>query len=133
MDSGKSNNDNRRRFSRVAATCAAKLLNSSGASSEGMVVDLSLCGIFLYGDYDEQVGDLVELLLYGLGHRLSLLFKYSCRVVRANPDGIALEFIGMEAQSYDYLQTIILYFSEDPHNISLEFPEKFTSHPGTTC
>ena len=118
---------NRRRFSRVDASRAAKLLNSSGASFEGMVADLSLCGMLLAGDYNTQVGDIVELLLYGPGHRLSLIFKYRARVVRVTQDGIALEFIGMEARSYHYLQTIILYFSEDPLGVCLEFPQEFTS------
>lgn len=122
-------NSNRRRFSRVTAPRAARLISPSGISFEGMVVDLSLCGIFLHGDYTVQVGDVVEILIYGTGHRLCRIFKYSCRVVRHTPEGVALEFIVMESPDYDHLMTIILYFAENPHKVCNEFPEVFSLDP----
>ncbi len=129
METGKTDNSNRRRFHRVPAPRSATLLNLAGVSFEGMVVDLSLCGMFLHGEYDAQVGDMIELLLYGHGQHLSLLFKYGGKVVRVTQNGVALEFVGMEPRSYDYLQTVILYFSENPLGACLEFPEVFTAHP----
>ena len=114
-----------RRFTRVVFTRTAKLILPAGTSTEGRVHNLSLGGLFLDGKYDVDGGALCELELYESGRHSCLILHFKVRVVRIESDGLALEFIDMPTDSHKFLQTMILYSTDDPLGVSLEFLEDF--------
>ncbi len=116
-----------RRFTRVVFSRTAQLISHGGAHGEGRVHNLSLGGLFLEGKYDVDLGDLGQLELHETGRHSCLILHFKVRVVRIESNGVALEFIDMPTDSYKFLQTMILYSTDDPLGVSLEFLEDFPS------
>jgi len=116
-----------RRFTRVVFSRTAKLISRTGIHGEGRVHNLSLGGLFLDGKYDVDCGDLCELELHETGRHSCLILHFKVRVVRIESAGMALEFVDMPTDSYRFLQTMILYSTDDPLGVSLEFLEDFPS------
>jgi len=116
-----------RRFTRVVFSRTAKLISRAGTHEEGRAHNLSLGGLFLDGKYDVDCGDLCELELHETGRHSCLILHFRVRVVRIEPNGLALEFVDMPTDSYKFLQTMILYSTDDPMGVSLEFLEDFPS------
>ncbi len=116
-----------RRFTRVVFSRTAKLISRTGIHEEGQVHNLSLGGLFLDGTYYVDCGDLCELELHETGRHSCLILHFKVRVVRIESDGLALEFVDMPTDSYKFLQTMILYSTDDPLGVSLEFLEDFPS------
>ena len=115
----------KRRFSRVIFSRTAKLLRAEKVSEEGKVHDLSLGGLFLEGEYTVRRNDLCELELHESGRHSCLILTFQAQVVRVEPHGVALQFMDMLPDSYKFLQTMVLYSTDDPYGISLEFLEDF--------
>jgi hypothetical protein len=79
---------------------------------------------------DAALADVVEeecqLELREKGEHSSLILKFSAKVVRVEPAGIAVEFTDMEDDSFMFLQTMVLYASDDPIGIAKDFLEDFS-------
>ena len=116
-----------RRFTRVVLSRTAKLISRTGIHEGVRVHNLSLGGLFLDGKYDVDCGDLCELEVHETGRHSCLILHFKVRVVRIESEGLALEFVDMPADSYRFLQTMILYSTDDPLGVSLEFLEDFPS------
>jgi hypothetical protein len=114
-----------RRFSRVIFSRTAKLLLGEKKSDEGEVHDLSIGGLFLEGEYPIRLNELFELELHESGRHSCLILTFQVQVVRIEPHGIALQFMDMPPDSYKFLQTMVLYSTDDPYGVSLEFLEDF--------
>ena len=95
--------------------------NSYGPCS---IRNLSLGGMFVVGDFEEDVGAICHLVFMQTGASSELTIRASAKVIRAGSDGIALEFTSMSNDSYMFLQTSLLYQADDPLPISLEFPDE---------
>ncbi len=114
-----------RRFTRVIFSRTAKLICRAATYEEGQVHNLSLGGLFLDGQYTVDSGDLCELQLHETGRHSCLILYFQVRVVRVESQGLALEFVDMPTDSYKFLQTMVLYSTDDPLGVSLEFLEEF--------
>jgi len=114
-----------RRFTRVIFSRTAKLIYQAKTHEEGQVYNLSLGGLFLEGQYNVNVKDLCELELHETGRHSCLILTFQTQVVRIEPHGLALKFLDMPLDSYSFLQTMVLYSTDDPYGVSLEFLEDF--------
>ena len=114
-----------RRFTRVIFSRTAKLTLGTEVYEQRRVYNLSLGGLFLEGRYNVDVGEACELELYETGRHSCLILKFQVRVVRVEEGGLALEFLNMPVDSYSFLQTMVLYSTDDPFGVSLEFLEDF--------
>ncbi len=114
-----------RRFTRVIFCRTAKLILGEKTYEERQVYNLSLGGLFLEGRYSVNVGEACELELHETGRHSCLILKFQVRVVRVEENGLALEFLNMPVDSYSFLQTMVLYSTDDPFGVSLEFLEDF--------
>jgi hypothetical protein len=114
-----------RRFTRVIFSRSAKLICGQKTFVKGLVHNLSIGGLFLEGQYDVNVKELCELELHETGRHSCLILTFQAQVVRIEPHAIALQFLDMPLDSYKFLQTMVLYSTEDPYGVSLEFLEDF--------
>ncbi|BCO09281.1 hypothetical protein GF1_16570 [Desulfolithobacter dissulfuricans] len=112
----------RRRFSRVNFNRLARLYLGGRWHEYAQIKNLSLGGVFIEGQYEADVGETCELELYENARSSSLVLTLTARVVRVDDDGLGLEFVDVEPNTYMFLQTIVLYHSDDPYDIALEFP-----------
>ena len=120
-----------RRFTRVIFSRTARLVYQETTYEEGQVHNLSLGGMFLEGMYDLSVKDLCRLELHETGRHSCLILTFQVQVVRVESHGIALKFLDMPLDSYKFLQTMVLYSTDDPYGVSLEFLEDFPAVSST--
>jgi len=118
-----------RRFTRVIFSRTAKLIYQDKTHEEGQVHNLSLGGLFLEGQYGVNVKDLCELELHETGRHSCLILTFQAQIIRIEPHGLALQFLDMPLDSYKFLQTMVLYSTDDPYGVSLEFSEDFPAVP----
>jgi len=118
-----------RRFTRVEFSRVAKLFCSFRSYPKELICNISLGGLYLSGRYDVECAELCALELYETGRNSCIILNFQVKVVRLESQGVALEFVDMTEDSYDLLQTMILYATDDPFELSLEFQEEFTSFP----
>jgi len=50
---------------------------------------------------------------------------FGARVVRTDSEGIGLRFTEMTEDAYRFLQTMVLYYTDDPYGVATEFLEDF--------
>ena len=86
--------------------------------------NLSLGGMFVVGNFKEEVDAICHLVFMQTGASSELTLRASAKVIRVDSDGVAIEFTSMSNDSYMFLQTSLLYQAEDPFSLSLEFPEE---------
>lgn len=91
--------------------------------NEAQIRDLSLTGMFIFGVFQQKVGDYCLLNLVQTGATSDLSIHASAKVVRKDDEGIAIVFCAMSFDSYMFLQMSLLYEAEEPLVIGLELPE----------
>ena len=116
---------NRRRFSRVLFNRTARLYLGGRRYEYEKIRNLSIGGVFVEGHYKADPGEICELELHESGRHSSLILRFFARIVRITDNGVALEFIDMGQDAYMFLQTLVLYHSDDPYTIALEFLDGF--------
>ncbi len=116
---------NRRKFNRIAIDSRFDTdLFVYGRHYTNIIIrDLSLSGLFALGEYDGQECDECELLLKPLDNTQTTFLKIPCKIVRINETGIALEFMYPDTESLIFLETIVLYYADDPFTAATEFPD----------
>lgn len=117
--------ENRRRFSRVLFNRTARLYLGGRRYEHEKIRDLSIGGVFVEGQYKANPGEICELELHESGRHSSLILRFTARIVRITDDGVALEFIDMGPDAYMFLQTMVLYSSDDPYTVAQEFLDDF--------
>jgi len=115
----------RRRFSRVAFDRCAWLTVHNRKQRFDKVSDLSMGGVSIQGKSSLQSGDICEFELHDDGPHTCRVVKFCARVIRAGNTGMALEFVDMDVDSYMFLQTMILYYADDPLGVVTEFQDNF--------
>ncbi|MBM9513897.1 PilZ domain-containing protein [Desulfogranum marinum] len=117
----------KRRHTRVIFTRTVRMSVNDSVVGEFPARNLSMGGLFIG---DAALADVVEeecqLELREKGEHSSLILKFSAKVVRVEPAGIAVEFTDMEDDSFMFLQTMVLYASDDPIGIAKDFLEDFS-------
>lgn len=87
------------------------------------IEDLSLAGLFVAGQFNQQPGTPCTVTLTERWSEELFSMNFAGIVTRHEVDGIAIEFAEMTHEAYELLQTILLYSCEDP----LEFGEEFAN------
>jgi hypothetical protein len=118
---------NKRRFSRVVLTRAARIRVGDTWYESCPINNLSLGGMQLQGSFQGVKGDFAEIELHETGKHSSLVLRMNAEVVRVDTQGIAVEFVDMEPDSMMFLQTMVLYSTDDPVGVALEFLDDFPS------
>lgn len=108
--------EDKRRRSRVKAGFEASLV-VDGKAVPARTKDLSLKGVLVSCD-KEYEADTPCVLRLGLGPGLRL--SIDGKVARTTPQGVAVEFQGMDAQSFGHLLQIVRLNADDPDQIEDE-------------
>ncbi len=115
----------KRQYVRVVFTRTVKLSVEGQYRGRYRVRDLSLGGLFIEGKIDAHPGLDCRLELHETGRHSSLILDFEAKIIRTDQDGLAVEFINMEEDSYMFLQTMVLYSSDDPVGVAQDFLEGF--------
>jgi hypothetical protein len=94
--------------------------------------NISLAGLFVEGRLDLPVGQECRLEFHEVGLRSSLILEFYGMVRRKTESGIGINFTSMEDDSFMFLQTIILYSSDDPPGVAEHFLDRFVLKSVTT-
>lgn len=113
----------RRRFTRVLFSRAVKLEFNDNRYEHCQLRDLSIGGMYVEGAFDQKVGDECLAYLYESGATFSMMLKFMARVVHRTNEGIGLEFTVIDYESFQFLQTMILYYADNQADVVEEFPE----------
>ena len=116
--------DVQRRFIRVEMVQQARLDFQDTSYDPCRIKDINLTGMFVFGTFNQQVGDECVVRYSQTCTSSHFYFKARARVVRAMGGGVALEFKSMPLDSYMLLQTTLLYEAVNPVAIGLDLPEE---------
>jgi len=111
-----------RQFTRINFTRKVRLEFNSTDYDFCQIKDLSLTGMFVFGSFEQKVGDTCIVNLCQTGPSTKLALHATATVVWTNDYGLAIQFKSMAYDSYMFLQTTLLYEAEDPIFIGLELP-----------
>jgi hypothetical protein len=112
----------RRKFSRINLDIGARL-NFTTGDYECIIKDASLGGMLVAGPFMLVLDKYCPVNIELRSRTVNLNFAASARVVRADENGMAIEFTSMGFDSYVSLQTLLLYNAEDPLAVGVEFPD----------
>ena len=99
-------------------------LDFAGTQYEScQIKDLNLTGMFVIGNFSQEVGEVCFIRLDQAGDSSQLSLEATAKVVRHTDQGIAIEFVSMSFDSYMFLQVTLLYEAGDPIAIGEELPE----------
>ncbi|MCL2789905.1 MAG: PilZ domain-containing protein [Desulfobulbus sp.] len=115
----------KRKDVRVIFTRTVKVFSQGRLQGQFPARNLSLGGLFVEGVTNLSLGQDCHLELCETGHRSSLILKFRGIVRRATKDGIGISFTSMEDDSFMFLQTMVLYSSDDPIGVAERFLEDF--------
>lgn len=96
------------------------------------VRDLSLRGLFIEGPIDIRQGESCRLELHETGSHSSLILRFFGTIIRWQEDGVGVQFTHMEEDSFMFLQTLVLYSSDEPLGVVEQFLETFAPHQSSS-
>lgn len=108
----------RRKYTRVHVNLQVEVSNGRMSLIGCETRDLSLRGVFVYSDviFPLQSPCLVTITLTGLVVPIEI--KLESRVVRAESNGIGVEFEGIQSlDSYHHLKNLVMYNSLYPEQV----------------
>lgn len=111
-----SNNDERRKFSRVAFAADIRIDIATGGETvqvDGSSRDLSLKGVFIHTKKTFELESVCEINIHLTGSIDEIVLKVKGRVARVSQNGIGLIFDSMDVDSYSHLKNIVQYNSVD--------------------
>ncbi|MDA8418791.1 MAG: PilZ domain-containing protein [Desulfobacteraceae bacterium] len=110
----------RRKNTRVAFQATADV-TFAGQSYQGCETEnLSVKGVAVLGITGHAVGETCDLALALSGSSSELRLTMRGKVVRVEENGVALNFIETDLESFYHLKNIIYYNSQDPDAIEQE-------------
>ena len=116
----------KRKHARVIFTRSVRVFYRDKLLGQFPARNLSLGGLYVEGKVDIASGEPCRLELHETGRRSSLIVNFCATVCRKDPEGIGVQFTDMEDDSFMFLQTMVLYFSDDPIGVAEHFLEDFT-------
>ncbi len=114
--------ENQKKFHRVNFDGMVSLKFNDDSYDCCQVKDLSLTGMFVKGNFQQQVGD----CLINLFHKEKCgnnSLQASGEIVWSNDEGVALKFTTMSFENYILLQTTLINKAEQPATILRELPK----------
>jgi len=124
--------DKRTHF-RVPFTRTVKVRIQDKVHGQFAARNLSLGGVFLEGAVNVPVGEECRLELHETGNRISFIYTIRGKILRKEAGGVGIKFTGMAENCFMFLQTMILYSSDDPIQTAEHFLEEFAPAPVSIC
>lgn len=115
----------KRRHARVIFNRSVHLFVQEKSHGRYPARNLSMGGLFVEGALNLPVGEDCRLELHETGRHSCLILTFSGKIQRCEKDGVGVTFTGMEDDSYMFLQTMVLYSSDDPLGVAEDFIEDF--------
>lgn len=113
----------KRKFTRIHFDRQMDLDFSGNIFNNCQIKDLSLTGMFVLKSFEQDIGKHCLVNIAQLGTSSILYLQALAKVVRKCDEGIAIEFVSMQFDSYMFLQVTLLYEAEEPLAVGLELPE----------
>ena len=110
---------------RVVFTGYVKLFFKDHALGQYPARDLSQGGLFVEGEVNIPDGEVFRLELYDTGRHSNLKLTFWGKIVRRQREGVGVKFTSMQEDSFMFLQTMVLYFADDPVGAAERFHEDF--------
>ncbi len=108
----------RRKFSRVNVNLQVEVSNGRMSLIGCETRDLSLRGVFVFSDVIFPLQSLCLVTITLTGMVVPIELKLEARVVRAESNGIGVEFEGaQDLESYQHLRNLVMYNSMTPEQI----------------
>ncbi len=100
----------RRRDARVTFRATARLKFDGGrVFDDCQIMDISISGVFVEGVTGVEPWDKCAVEFRLIGRSSSLMLALKGQVVRVQADGVALQFDGVDEDSFCHLQNIVYY------------------------
>lgn len=115
--------DNRRKFTRVLFHIHAEL-EGLGEKIEGRVTDISLKGLFVETAGTVEIGEEMDVTLTMPFTVPPIEFRCRASAVRLASEGIGLEIVESDLQSFTHLKNIVAMHIGDPDKVLEEFMRK---------
>lgn len=113
----------KRRFFRIHFKRQVQLDFSAKTYDDCEIKDISLGGMFVLGNFQQNVNDQCYVFLAQTSDTAHLKLKILAKIVRRHDTGIALEFISMSYESKMLLELILLYEPrEEASGVEPELP-----------
>ncbi len=106
----------RRQSTRVAFTATATIRLKDTTYTDCATENLSTKGVFINGVpvSPQQEGERCDVELRLSGASSDLVLRMQGRVVRSQPEGVAVQFEEIDLDSFYHLKNIVYYNSDDP-------------------
>lgn len=127
-----SHSPEQRRVTRVIFTRRVKLFARGALLGSYPARNLSLVGLFVEGILDLSPGEDCRLELHETGLHSSLILTFFGTIARREADGVGVQFTRMEEDSFMFLQTMVLYSSDEPIGVAEQFLEIFAPHQSSS-
>jgi len=121
-----------RGVTRVIFTRKVKLFVRGALQGTYPARNLSLGGLFVEGALDVPQGENCRLELHETGLHSSLILTFFGTIARREADGVGVQFTRMEEDSFMFLQTMVLYSSDEPIGVAEQFLETFVPHQSSS-
>ena len=95
--------------------------------------NLSFGWIYLTGSAPLPVGDDCRIELHASGRQASVIYPICGKVVRQDGKGFGVRFTGMEERCFIFLQTMMLYGSDDPMAMAECFVDAYLQTGEARC
>lgn len=107
----------RRQDVRVNFRATVKLVFPDGRSfDECETMDVSVSGLFVRGVRDVAFGETCRVDFHLSGSSSNLIFKMVGEIVRVQSDGVALQFLEVDEDSFYHLKNIVYFNYKYPGN-----------------
>lgn len=113
---------NQRRFTRVPVSFRVKVMAEAGIIASPMALNLSLKGVLVQTRQRLPIGTDAMVILFVMKTGVEKKILTWARVVRHDPDGLALAFTRIHGdESFQLLKSLVMALSDDPDRILHEF------------
>jgi len=114
-------NFEQREFTRIPIRRTAEIVTDDATVVAEPTRDISAKGLYVEGLSNLPPGAPCRVRLPLLGVPGTATIQADARIVRSEANGIAVEFTGMDLDSFEHLRNLVLYNAPDPAQIESEF------------
>jgi hypothetical protein len=115
--------DNRRRFTRISIGVELRVLDGGASIPAKGLRNISLGGAYVLTDQPQPEGTICRVKISLVGPSSLLEIEVDAEVVRAEEDGMALNFSKIDVDSLVHLRHLIKLHSLDPETVDKEFSQ----------
>jgi hypothetical protein len=89
--------------------------------------------MYIEGSVDLPLGHECRVELHETGPLASTIYQVRGKIAHRGKGGVGIQFTDMEDYSFAYLQTMVLYASDNPIETAEHFLEGFTPSANSSC